>query len=80
MCRVKLLDLPVTVRSFVKVKDGHETIVINARLSYEMQKDCYAHEMKHIRDNDFELPDANTIEMNAHTSGKVQAQRRRCID
>ena len=47
--KVILLDLPCAVHGFV-VSDGFDfyTIVLNSRLSYEMQRQAYMHEVSHI--------------------------------
>ncbi len=46
---VHLVDLPHGVRGFTKKnKDGSYTIMINARLSSEMQIHTYDHEIRHI--------------------------------
>ena len=44
--KVILLDLPCAVHGFV-VSDGFDfyTIVLNSRLSYEMQRQAYMHEV-----------------------------------
>lgn len=70
MINVKLVDMPVGVKSFVRLKDDCPTIVINARLSYEQQKRCYRHEVKHITNNDFEQFSVDVIEMEAHGNVK----------
>ena len=51
--KVILLDLPCAVHGFV-VSDGFDfyTIVLNSRLSYEMQRQSYMHEVSHIENGD----------------------------
>lgn len=51
--KVILLDLPCAVHGFV-VSDGFDfyTIVLNSRLSYEMQRQAYMHEVSHIENGD----------------------------
>ena len=66
MYSVRLMNLPTSVRSFVKMQDGFPTIVLNSKLSQEMQKDCYEHEVRHLQGNDFEKQDASGIEFVAH--------------
>ena len=52
---VVLLEMPVTVHGLT-VADGFGfyTIVLNPRLSYEMQKQTYDHEISHIMNGDFD--------------------------
>ena len=69
MYRVIFLNLPTTVHSFVRFKDGFATIVINARMSSQMQKECFKHEINHLRENDFDLDDADVVETLAHWKG-----------
>ena len=66
MAKVIYKDMPTTVRSLVKEKDGYHTIIINARLAYEEQIKCYIHEVKHIKRQDFFANDLQLIEMEAH--------------
>lgn len=69
MINVLLFDLPVTVHGFVIENDiDCYTIVINARLSKQMQTECYRHELEHIAKGDFEKHDADSIEMERHKS------------
>jgi len=46
--------------------DGSYTIFINAKLSDDMQRRVYQHELKHILNNDFEKFDVDKIEYYAH--------------
>ena len=68
---VQLVNLPPSVRSFVRENDDFTsaTIVINARLSHEQQKERYVHEVDHMEGNDFEKDDVNKVEVNAHRRG-----------
>ena len=68
---VQLVNLPLSVRSFVRENDDFTsaTIVINARLSHEQQKERYVHEVDHMEGNDFEKDDVNKVEVNAHRRG-----------
>lgn len=53
---VRLMDLPHTIRGcVVRNYDGDEfyTILINSRMSADMQKQAYIHEMEHIECDDF---------------------------
>lgn len=63
MVNVRLLQLPVTIRGFVKEnEDGTYTIVLNSRLSYEQNLKTYKHELSHITNNDFQKHDVNEAE------------------
>lgn len=45
--------------------DGH-TVYIDNQLSYEAQIEAYRHAIKHIKNRDFEKPDVQEIEADAH--------------
>lgn len=51
--------------------DGSYSIFINAKLSYEMQRRVYIHELKHILNKDFEKSDVNQIEYYAHKEDRI---------
>ncbi len=64
----RLYDLPTRIKGFVrKNSDETYTIVINSRISYESQLECYKHEMGHIENGDFDkdIP-VDEIEAEAH--------------
>lgn len=64
---VYVLDLPESIRGrVVENEDSTYTIFINAKLSYEMQIHVYQHELKHIKNGDFEKTDVQQIEAIAH--------------
>ena len=64
---VRLVNLPVSVHSFVREKDGVTTIVLNARLTMEQLRKCYKHEVEHILARDLEsCGSADVIEMDRH--------------
>lgn len=66
--RVVLHNMPTDVRGFLvaDVEGGH-TVVLNARLSWEMNRLTYLHELCHIRCGDFYADsDANDIEVKRH--------------
>jgi hypothetical protein len=46
--------------------DGTYTIFINSRLSREMQEEVYLHELRHIKNGDFDKFNVNMIECMAH--------------
>lgn len=52
----------------IENEDGSYTILINAKLSSDEQKDAYNHAMYHIENNDFEKYDVQQIEFEAHHS------------
>lgn len=67
MIQVKLLDLPVSISSFVRIDDDVYTVVLNARLSAEDRLRHYQHELDHIGNCDFEKEEtADEIEAYAH--------------
>ena len=47
-------------------RDDSYTIFINAKLSYEEQKEIFYHELGHILGNDFSKDDIQKIEYDAH--------------
>lgn len=52
--RIYLMDLPHAVRGYtVKNEDDSYSIFLNARLSAQMQKETYDHEMRHIDHQDY---------------------------
>ena len=65
---LSIIDLPTTIYSFArKNPDDTYTIVINAKLSSEDRLRHYEHELKHIRNGDFEKDlTADAIEAQAH--------------
>ena len=65
--RVELIDMPTTIRSFVERQEGYDTIVINARLSCDQQRECFEHEVGHIGNGDLDKEgSADAIEVAAH--------------
>ena len=62
------MDLPprvkgMTVKTFdYEGGDDYYTIVLNARLNAEQQREAYEHEVRHIRARDFEKANVNQIE------------------
>lgn len=65
---------------FVKLPDGIDevvmpcldgyTVYIDVNLSEQQQLKAYAHALHHIRNNDFEKPDVQDIEAEAHSRAK----------
>jgi len=65
-----LVDMPSGFRGHCNPNpDGSYSIFINAKLSYEMQREVYMHELAHILNNDFEKTDIDEIEYCAHEEG-----------
>jgi len=64
---VRLVKLPCSIGGFVVQTEEGETIVLNSRHTREENLKTYAHELGHIRNNDFEKnASADTIETEAH--------------
>lgn len=54
---VKYVDLPCTIRAMTVrdcTDDEHYTIVLNSRMSSEMNRTSYLHEIEHIDNDDFQ--------------------------
>ena len=70
---VILIDLDTMVgETICKNADDSFTIFINSRWSNEMQRRCFCHALDHIRNNDWEKSDANSIEGERHdTNGDL---------
>lgn len=64
--KVVLMNMPVAVRATVVYVDDFYTIIVNARLSVEQQREAFIHELKHIYGNDFEKCNACEIEHYTH--------------
>ena len=65
---VQVLDLKTTCGSELVTpnEDGSYTVLINARMSYEMQRKALLHALKHILNDDFEKENVQQIEAAAH--------------
>lgn len=65
---VYLVDLPHGVRGYtIRNDDGSHSVIINARMSCEMQIETYNHEIAHIDSEDFSLCDEiNSLEYERH--------------
>ena len=64
---VHIVDLCGKVSEAVtENEDGTYTIFIDAQLSPAGQRERYLHAMRHLRSNDFEKADVQTIEYAAH--------------
>lgn len=63
---IRFIDLPASIRGFVVCDaDDYKNVYVNARLSYDEQKRVIAHELAHIRNNDFYNDDDIEIVENA---------------
>lgn len=66
---IVLLNLPTTTsEAITENPDGSFTIVLNAKMTHEKQLESYEHAMEHIRNNDFERNDVQSIEYAAHNN------------
>ena len=64
---VVLMDNPFGIKGSVnKNEDGSYTVIINAKLNVEQQREVYMHEVEHIENGDVDKPDVDIIEYNAH--------------
>ncbi|MCI8483463.1 MAG: ImmA/IrrE family metallo-endopeptidase [Lachnospiraceae bacterium] len=61
-------DMPETIKSFVVCNpDLSYTIVLNSKMSYEQNLISYAHEIAHIKNNDYDKKcDVDVLEYTAH--------------
>lgn len=68
---VRYSDLPCRIRSFVRENpDDSYTVVINSRIGSQEQQKAFAHELKHIIDEDLSaVTPADEIEAKAHAKG-----------
>lgn len=66
-----LLDLPTTIKSFVRENpDDSMTVVVNAKLSAEDRLQRYKHEVDHIKHGDMDSGESvQRIESVAHGYG-----------
>lgn len=77
---VILIDLDTMVgETICKNADDSFTVFINSRWSSEMQRKCFCHALDHIRNNDWEKDDADSIEGVRHdTNGDLLSGFDRC--
>lgn len=67
--QVFLVDLGPIKGMTIKNNDDSYTILINARLSAEMQMETYDHEIEHINNGDYDqIYDVNTLEAVRHSA------------
>lgn len=62
------IAMPTTIRSYViALADGNYCIVLNSNLNFESRMKAYDHEMRHIKNGDYEKHgDIDIIEINCH--------------
>lgn len=64
---VVLENLPCGIRGFTRINDEDSaTIVLNARLSQEMNADTYQHECEHIQNEDVNKTAIDPVETIRH--------------
>ena len=69
---VVLLNLPTDMRGFLVANaDGSNTVVLNARYSWEQNRLTYLHELRHIRCDDFY---AEAMPTTSKQSGTIEIQ------
>jgi len=67
------VDMPDNISEMVTpCYDGY-TVYINSRISEEKQHKALSHALRHIRNNDFNKTDVNSIESEAHKTGDCNA-------
>ncbi len=65
-----LYNLPLKIRGFIVRENdsGEDTIILNARLTNEANKEAYIHELIHKRLGDLDSKESvSTIELRAHS-------------
>ena len=61
--RIVYINLPYNCRGYVTVDaDENYTVILNGRMSYNMNLETYMHELKHIYYNDFKEGNIGDIE------------------
>lgn len=66
--RVYQAEMPARIKGYTTLKDGYYTILINSIFDRKQQLEIYEHELKHIKNGDFEKEySANLIEAYMHT-------------
>ena len=66
---VRMINLPTTIKAYVVSNaDQSYTIVLNSNLNHEQNLKSYMHEMKHIKNGDYDKKcSVDLIEINAHS-------------
>lgn len=76
--RSMLADMPVNVHAYTVKHDDWYTVIINARLSDDVQRDAFRHELIHIKNGDFDRDcdrTADSIEFTAHLYEELEDDR-----
>ena len=69
---VRLMDLPPSVKGFVKRSDDYYTIIVNSRHTWEQNRRSFKHETDHLEDDDYGKDNVDTIEATAHKDKGVR--------
>jgi len=70
---VRMMDMDTCVHGLVRHTPTDDyVIIINSRLSDKAQREAFRHEMWHIQNHDFEKPDVQQIEYEAHQHDKEE--------
>lgn len=73
---VYIIDLESSVPEVVTENpDGSYSVFLNARYSYERQRESYRHACRHIERCDFERLDVQMIEKEAHKQNRLPAAK-----
>lgn len=65
--RTIFVQMPNTIYGYTVCDDGFYTIVLNSNMNFEKNLKSYLHEIKHIKNGDFDKTNsASTIEYYAH--------------
>ncbi len=52
---IRLVELPYKVKALTSLdSEGNYNILINSKMSFEMQKNAYLHELAHVLHKDFD--------------------------
>lgn len=71
--RTILVDLPCDCRGCVVETDDEPCIILNSRMSHEMNIKSYEHELRHIKNNDLHCEESvNEIEAYCHKADNKQ--------
>lgn len=71
-----IVDLKSSVPEIVTENpDGSYTVLLNARYSYEQQRESYRHACRHTERHDFEKTEVQEIEKETHSSDITHSLR-----
>ena len=70
---VRLISMPTTISGFVRENpDQTYTIMLNDKMDFETQRECYAHEVRHIENRDLESSEnVDVIELRNKRKGEI---------